>query len=267
MIYRPFSKTGLVTLPKEARDFLSLGADGGTITIDQLGRFQAKVTGPNSKQDELLPRRRVTDKGQFTIPTTILRAWGVTGKGEVSFHIQEPYLIVSLAGPETSCKLCESTGNLLGHPCIICDGSGKMRLHPMGALGELAMVTMKSRKYGIAFHTQGNDSGIPDVHIVSKSDLPAAYLKLVEVYFKQRLHTNMASDKLYRHIETGREVLASEVGKAFYIEAWTEQKAAGSIPENSSDYEKPHELPINEYIDQGVYVLSQNDEYELVDGE
>ncbi|RRJ54813.1 hypothetical protein EHV15_35070 [Paenibacillus oralis] len=62
-------------------------------------------------------------------------------------------------------------------------------------------------------------------------------------------------------------MIASAVGKAFYIEAWKEQKAAGSIPEDSSDYEEPQELPIEEYIEQGVYVLFENKEYELIDEE
>ncbi|RRJ54814.1 AbrB/MazE/SpoVT family DNA-binding domain-containing protein [Paenibacillus oralis] len=187
MIYRPFSKSGLVTLPKEAREFLGLDSNDGKIIIEQVGRFQARIVGLNSELDKLLPRRRITNKGQFTIPANILRSWGITGKGEVSFHIQEPYLIVSLVGPEIGCKLCESAGTLLGHPCIVCDGTGKMRLHPMGALGEFASVTMNARKFGITLHTEENDTGVPQIHVSGSLNLPAAYLKLVEIYFKSRL--------------------------------------------------------------------------------
>lgn len=189
MIYRPFSKTGLVTLPKEARGYLGLGTGGGSILIDRIGRFQARIMNDSSKQNELLQKRRVTAKGQFTIPAYILRSWGVVDKGEVSFHIQEPYLIISLAGPMKPCELCKTSGHLHGHPCIVCSGTGKMRLNPMGVLGELSEITRHARKYGLTIHvlSLSNNENNPDIRVADCPNLPVSYTKLVESYIKNRL--------------------------------------------------------------------------------
>jgi hypothetical protein len=141
----------------------------------------------------------------------------------------------------------------------------------MGVTGELGEVMRIARKYGIGIHIKGTDKGCPKVEVYVNADLPDQYGTAIANYFNTRFaqeHGKVedeVQDKKFRNIVTGKIVLASQVGRDFYLEAWSEQKKAGAIPEDSGDYEKPHELPIAEYIDQGCYLLSENEEYEPVE--
>lgn len=71
---------------------------------------------------------------------------------------------------------------------------------------------------------------------------------------------------LYRHIETGKTIRASEWGLKLHLMGWQEAKESGCINSDSSDFERPRKMPLEEQIAWGVKDLSNMpDEWELVD--
>ncbi|WCF11674.1 hypothetical protein NDS46_30470 (plasmid) [Paenibacillus thiaminolyticus] len=71
-------------------------------------------------------------------------------------------------------------------------------------------------------------------------------------------------NKLYRNIWTNEVWTCKDFGKLVFEEAWKEQKLAGSIPEDSADYDRPSVLNDEEYIEIGEDALRNNEDYEEV---
>jgi hypothetical protein len=71
---------------------------------------------------------------------------------------------------------------------------------------------------------------------------------------------------LYRNIETGETIRASEWGLQLHLYGWKHQKESGCINPDSSDFEHPRKMPLEEQIEWGIADLSDMpDEWELVE--
>lgn len=74
-------------------------------------------------------------------------------------------------------------------------------------------------------------------------------------------------DPLYRNIETGAVVRASKKGLELHLWGWQEAKDLDVIPPDSSDYERPNELSMEELIEMGISYLSEcPEDWELIKG-
>jgi len=70
---------------------------------------------------------------------------------------------------------------------------------------------------------------------------------------------------LYRNIETGETIRASEWGLQLHLDGWKEQKEYGCINPDSSDFDAPNEYPLEHYIQSGIADMDEMpDEWELV---
>lgn len=73
-------------------------------------------------------------------------------------------------------------------------------------------------------------------------------------------------DPLYRCIETGEVVRASEYGLKLHLSGWQEAKQLGCIEPGSTDFERPNELTLDELIQIGTSHLSDMPEdWELIE--
>lgn len=71
-------------------------------------------------------------------------------------------------------------------------------------------------------------------------------------------------NKRFRNVDTGKVWTCRDYGKMIFEETWKEQKAAGSIPEESEDFNRPSILSDTHYIEIGFDNLCENEEYEEI---
>jgi bifunctional DNA-binding transcriptional regulator/antitoxin component of YhaV-PrlF toxin-antitoxin module len=171
LLYAPVSNSGLVTLPKAAREFIQLipGEDALKLTP---ASGNCIVIAKHKKQEEvdLTKPVRLTQKGQFSISGKY-RSWlQLNEDAEVSFTIQNEQLVMSKAGKTKDCLACHTTGRIQGIECCICKGTGKTRSHPAGILAEIFVALIDGRKYEIAYSLI-NHQQLPDGS-VTLLDLP-----------------------------------------------------------------------------------------------
>jgi bifunctional DNA-binding transcriptional regulator/antitoxin component of YhaV-PrlF toxin-antitoxin module len=180
MLYSSISSAGLIAIPQQVREYLKLPSEGGIIAVKTAGKFQIRVSEPI--ENEMSFMRKVTKSGQFKLPAALKASWELNGKGEVSFHVQEPYVFITLAGPKIQCMPCLGSGLIYGLTCPICEGEGVTRKSPFGPQGELAEAIRHSRKYGMDISI---DSSSQHVSIEFKKNSPPGYRDIVENYIKQ----------------------------------------------------------------------------------
>ncbi|UQZ33644.1 hypothetical protein C2I18_08890 [Paenibacillus sp. PK3_47] len=193
MLYGSISSAGLITIPKQVRNYLNLPTDGGIIAVETGGKYQIKIYNPLDNSMSFI--RKVTKNGQFKLPAPLKEAWGLTEKGEVSFFIQDPFIVVALAGPKIQCAPCAGAGLIYGLTCPICEGEGKTRKSPLGPLIEFAEATRHATKYGmsIAKIDFGGETTSYDVSVDFENNTPMGYRDVVENYLKQLVETSSAT--------------------------------------------------------------------------
>lgn len=184
MIYYPISKNSITTLPKEARDFLNIPAEGKNISVETAGKFQIRIYEPMPNRMSLI--RKVTSKGQLRIPSLLSSNWNLDEGGAVYYSIQEPYVVITLAGPEVNCSLCLEKGSLYGKTCPVCEGTGKTRKSPMGPYSDISKI--KFRKYGLSLiTTPGTLTEAPTIKVYGSKLEQTEYEQTIERYLIQLL--------------------------------------------------------------------------------
>ncbi|MEK5183365.1 AbrB/MazE/SpoVT family DNA-binding domain-containing protein [Paenibacillus sp. FSL P4-0288] len=185
MIIYPISKDCITTLPKETRDFLNIPAEGKVISVETAGKYQIRIYEPMPNRMSFL--RKVTKKGQLRIPSLLSKNWNIAEGGAVYYTIQEPYIVITLAGPEIKCPLCLEKGMLYGKTCPICEGTGKTRKSLLGPYGDVADLSHKSRKYEISINIINQVSGPPSVTVYGKQSSQSDYEQSIQNYLTQLL--------------------------------------------------------------------------------
>lgn len=196
MLYAPVSKTGLVTIPKAARDFLGIQPGTDAIKVEMapyhcliLSKFDV------SEKSLLVKPVRVTKKGQLSISGKLRSHLQLEAETEVSFSVSNDQLILTKAGKEKPCLACSMTGYIHGHECCICKGTGKTRSHPSGILSEIFISLQDSRKYNIGYSII-NQEKLPDNSVVFtdmprfhvwSSTLPDEYVSVIQQHFERQI--------------------------------------------------------------------------------
>jgi hypothetical protein len=71
-------------------------------------------------------------------------------------------------------------------------------------------------------------------------------------------------DAFFRHVLTGNIISAYEYAKEMYLECWKQCKKNGEIPEDSSDFHKPILPNKKDLIEDGIFQLADNEDYERI---
>lgn len=190
MLYGSISSAGLITIPKQLRTFLNLPDSGGLISVETGGKLQLKICRPTDNSISFI--RKVTKNGQFKLPAPLKETWQLNAKGEVSFVIQESFIVVTLAGPKIKCIACTGVGLIYGLTCPICEGEGQKRKSPLGPLVEFAEATRQATKYGMSIVNAdlSKETNIHNLSFDFKCDTPIGYQNIIKNYLKQLVETS-----------------------------------------------------------------------------
>lgn len=196
MLYAPVSKTGLVTIPKAARDFLSIKPGTDALNVETAPCHCLVISKYNESEKSVLVKPvRITKKGQLSISGKLRSHLQLETHSDVSFTVQNDRLIIAKAGKEKVCLACSTTGLIHGLECCICKGTGRTSPHPSGVLAELFISLKDCSRYDIGYSIKNSEKSpddtvvfteIPRFKVWSKSK-PEEYLKAIQQHYEKRI--------------------------------------------------------------------------------